>query len=395
MPLMGAEALLGMAMAGWWGVAVAVRIGAIYAVVIQPWLRRRAAGRPGKPPVSIVIPVKRLEPEVDAAFASVLSQSYPDVEVLVTAAEEESEVIAAARRVASRFPGISVRFLLGNPRFTLNPKVSNLAPAIAAASHDLVLVKDANIRLADGQLAELVRDLGPQVGMVCAVPIGVEPGTFCAEVECAMMNGHAAPFLFGASVLGLDIGFGKVMLFDRRDFARVDGVAVMAPTFGDDHAFAKALARIGLRTVFSARVIRQAMGRKTFREVWDRQLRWMVIRRDEAPAAFFIEPFVGGLFATVAGAIGGPTLGLSGWFVAAATSAAWLAGESMLAAAKGWGWSWRFPLAGICREFLIVALWVRAWFTRKVQWHGRRFEVGGEGILANQGEPVRQPADRD
>lgn len=373
---MDVVALLGTAMAGWWGLTVVVRIGATCAVFIQPGLRRRAATPAGEPPVSIVIPVKRLEPEIDAAFASVFSQSYPDFEVLITAAEQDSPVIAAARRAASRFPGVPVRFLLGNPRFTLNPKVSNLAPAIATAAHDLVLVKDANIRLADGQLAELVRDLGPQVGMVCAVPIGVDPATFWAEVECAMMNGHAAPLLFGASVLGLDVGFGKVMLFDRRHFVRLEGVAVMAPTFGDDHAFAKALARIGLRTVFSAGVIRQAMGAKAFRDVWDRQLRWMVIRRDEEPAAFFLEPFFSCLFGTLAGAIGASNVGLSGPLVAAATLIGWLASETMIVVAKGWGWSWRFPLAGLCREFLILALWLRAWFARKVHWAGRGFNVG-------------------
>ncbi len=382
-------ALLGMAMAGWWVVTVAVRIGAICAVFIQPGLRRRAPAPAGEPPVSIVIPVKRLEPKIEAAFASVFSQSYPDFEVLITAAEQESPVIAAARQAAARFPGVSVRFLLGNPRFTLNPKVSNLAPALATASHDLVLVKDANIRLADGQLAELVHDLGPQVGMVCAVPIGVEPATFWAEVECAMMNGHAAPLLFGASVLGLDVGFGKVMLFDRRDFFRVEGVAVMAPTFGDDHAFAKALARIGLRTVFSGGVIRQSMGARTFRDVWDRQLRWMVIRRDEAPLVFLAEPFFGALFSSFAGAFGAASLGLPWLPLTLATLVGWLAGETFVVAVRGWGWSWRVPFAGLCRELLVVALWARAWFARKVQWQWRPFNVGGAGALASPREPRR------
>jgi hypothetical protein len=44
-------------------------------------------------------------------------------------------------------------------------------------------------------------------------------------------------------------------------------------------------------------------------------------------------------------------------------------------AAKGWGWSWRFPLAGLCRELLIPALWSRALIARDVHWAGHRFEV--------------------
>lgn len=372
---MDTVSLFGIAATAWWGLALVVRAASVTAVFVQPMLRRSAAARTDQPPISVVIPVKRMEPELEAAFASVFSQDYPHFEVLITAAEEASPVIDIAQHIASRFPRVPSRFTLGNERFTLNPKVSNLAPAIAAAKHNLILIKDSNIWLADGQLGELVRNLMPRTGMVCAIPIGVQPKTFCAEIECAMMNGHAAPLLMAASILRFDIGFGKVMLFDRRDFDRVGGIATMAPTFGDDHALAKALARIGLRTVFSASIIRQAMGHRTLRDIWDRQLRWMVIRRDEEPLAFYLEPLVSCWFAMLAGAAAGPTLGAAWWTVAAATLVLWLASETLIVAGRHWGWSWRFTIAGICREPLIVGLWVRAWFARKVQWAGRPFDL--------------------
>jgi ceramide glucosyltransferase len=375
---MDTVSLVGIVATAWWALAVTARAAAVGATFIQPVIRSRLAVRGDQPAVSVVIPVVRMEPEVDAAFASVFSQAYPQFEVLITAAETDSDVIDTARRVAARYPHVLARFLLSNQRFTLNPKVSNLAPAIAAAAHDLILIKDANIWLAEGQLAELVRNLTPGTGMVCAVPIGVRPESFSAEIECAIMNAHAAPYLMGASVLGLDVGFGKVMLFDRPNFNRGDGIAVMAPTFGDDHALAKALARMGLRTVFSAGVIRQAMGRRTLREVWDRQLRWMVIRREEHAFSFIGEPFFSALFATLSGALAAPALGTAWWAVGAATLAFWLASDALVVLGRGWGWSWRFPLAGLCREALIIGLWLRAWASREVRWTGRPFDLKGE-----------------
>lgn len=373
---MDAVSAIGVAATAFWGLALAVRAGATVAAFIQPRLRARAAARTDRPAVSVVIPVKNREPELDRAFASVFSQCYPAFEVLVTAAEDTSPAIEIARQAAARFPHTASRFILGNKRVTQNPKISNLAPAIAAATNDLVLIKDAIIQLVDGQLDEFVGNLTPCTGMVCAIPIAVRPQTFWAEVECATMNGHSAPLLMGASILRLNVGFGKVMLFDRRDFVRVDGLATMAPTFGDDHALAKALARIGLRTVFTAGVIRQAMGVRTFNDVWDRQLRWMVIRRDEAPLVFLGEAFFGCLFTTFAGAVGFAALGLSVLPVAVATPVVWLVAETLVVAAKGWGWSCRYPLAWVCREFLLIALWARAWFSRKVHWAGQPFEVG-------------------
>lgn len=374
---MGVITILGIAATIWWACVLLARAGAVIATFAQPSVRRRAAVRGDRPPVSVVIPVARMEPEVDAAFASVFSQAYPRFEVLITAADEGSPVIDAARDAANRFPDIPTHLLVGNERFTLNPKISNLAPAIAGAAHDLILVKDASVSLLDGQLLELVRNLTPGTGMVCAVPIGVRPESFAADIECAMTNAHAATWLMGASLLNLDVGFGKVMLFDRRDFERVDGIRVMASTFGDDQALAKALARVGLRTVFAGSVVRQVIGRRTLREVWDRQLRWMVIRREEAPLIFVIEPFVSAAFVTLAGALAGPTLGVAGWAIAAATLVSWLASETVVVLARGWGWSWRSPLAAVVRELLIPSLWLRAWSTRRVSWAGERFYVSG------------------
>ena len=361
--------------AAWWAASCAVRIGALAAAFIQPRTRRRRATRRDQPPVSIIIPVRRLEPEAAAAFASAYAQVYPRLEVLTTAEEAASPILDLARDVASQFPQIKSRLLNQNVRFTPNPKVSNLAPAIAAARHDLVLIKDSNIRLGGSQLAELVRNLTPGVGLVCAVPIAIEPAGFSAEIECAFLNGHSAPLMYGASLLGLNVGFGKVMLFDRRDFYAAGGIDSIARSFGDDHALAKALARIGLRTVYAGSAVRQVLGRRSLWEVYDRQLRWMVIRRMEEPLAFFLEPFICCAFTALAGAAGSQLFAVPWWLISAATLFGWLSLESFVVAAKGWGWSWRFPLACLCREVIILALWLKTWFTRQVRWAGLTFEV--------------------
>lgn len=373
------------AAAAWWGLACAFRLGAFVAAVLQPLIQGRRATRPDRPPVSVIIPVRQDEPDADAAFSSAFGQSNLQFEVLVTAAEEISPVLDAARRVAARHPDVPARFLTGNPQFTLNPKVSSLAPAIEAAEHDLLLVKDSNVRLAPGQIDDLIGNLAPGVGLVCAFPIAVEPATFAAEIERVTLNGHSAPLLLAASAVGIGVGFGKVMLFDRRAFRRAGGISVMADTFGDDHALARGLGRIGLRTVFAASTVRQVLGRRRLREVWDRQLRWLVIRRREEPIAFVAEPFLGGLFTAAAGALGAAALGVPAWMVAGGTLAGWVALEGLFALIKGWGWSWRSPFAALCREAMILALWAAGWFARSVTWGGQSHAVNGRPSHGSQG----------
>jgi ceramide glucosyltransferase len=277
--------------------------------------------------------------------------------------------------VAARHPHVPMRILTGNVRFTHNPKVSNLAPAISTAAHDLILVKDSNVELGPRQLRDLVANFTAGIGMVCAVPLAVRPLSFAAEIECAMLNGHFAPILLAASAVSVDVGFGKVMLFDRRAFERVDGIKVMANTFGDDQALAKAFGRAGLRTVFSEAPVVQAMEDRSAREVWDRQLRWMLIRRAEAPAIFVIEPFIGMAVAAAAGAAAAAIVGWPWWALPAATIALWLIAESAVVLTKGWHWSWRYPLASLSRELLVPALWLRAWTARSVRWADIRHDL--------------------
>jgi ceramide glucosyltransferase len=361
--------------AAWWLLSLAIRLGSVAAALVQPAVRARAAIRREDPPISALVPVNRLDCGLEAAFVSLFSQSYPRFEVLVSAARESCPALAVARSVAARFPKIRSRFIVGEAHVAVSPKLDNLVIPLAEADHDLVLVKDANVHLAPGQLAAFVQHLGPGVGLVCAVPIATEPATFAAEIECAMINGHAAPLLLAASALGWGFGYGKILLFDRRDFERAGGVAAIAHAIGEDHALSKAMARIGLRTVFAESLVRQTAGPRTFREVWQRQLRWMVVRRCEAPLAFYLEPFFSCLFTASAGAIGASVLGMPWWVPAAVTPAAWFGIEALFLAAKGCGFSWRSPFAAACRELMIPALWVQALATTRVYWSDLPLDV--------------------
>src|ERR1700726_62274 len=185
--------------AGWWMLGLSVPIGSIGLALLQPAIRPRQATRRDQPPVSALVPVSSLDAELESAFHSLFSQDYPHLEVLVSAADESCPAMEVARRVAARFPQVEVRFLSGKVDVARCPKLNNLATSLPQAGHELLFVKDANVWLAPEQLAEFVRYHTPGVGLVCAVPIAAGPATFAAEVECAMINGHAAPLLLAVS----------------------------------------------------------------------------------------------------------------------------------------------------------------------------------------------------
>ena len=359
---------LGWTAAIYWGVAVALLFISVGATILQPWIAGRRARREDQPPVSIVLPVKLLEAGFDETQASAFLQNYPQINVTVATQEADSPAVAHMRALFARFPDIPSRVLLSTAKFAASPKVDNLYAPFMEAENDVILMKDANVLLEPDALAEHIRQLTTDVGLVCAIPYCARLDNFAAHVEAAIINGPHARMLFLASALGQGHGVGKIMLFRRSDFLRAGGFGSIAHTVGEDNAMAKAMRRIGRRPVFSHRSVRQELGARQFRDVYQRQLRWSVIRRNDELLSFIAEPICQAMPAVVAAAIAAPLAGLSPAFGAGVTFALWFSLETLLSMAKGWQLSWMAPVIFVTREALMLAVWAHAWATDEVEW---------------------------
>ncbi len=353
--------------AAWWLAAIAILLGSTLAALLAR-SRSPAQRAADLPPLSVIVPVKQTSPEFESALISLLSQAYPKFEILVSATDDPSPAVEQARAIAARYPAIPARFITRDPHAAQNPKINNLALPLAAAEHDLVVIKDANIRLPASRLAEMASAYAGETGLVVSVPVGTAPENFAASFECAAMNGYVARFLLAASALGMGFGIGATMLFSRRDFERAGGIAKIAGAIGEDHAISKMLAAIGKKTRIAG-TVEQVIGARSWADVWRRQLRWAVCRRHEAPAIFTAELCVSPLMAALAGAIGASTLGLGAGCVFLGTIALWLAAGAAVALAKGWPYSWRHaPFADLLWIICFPLLWVQTCFTREIAW---------------------------
>lgn len=354
--------------AAYWLVAVALLFASTAATMVQPFVARRRALNQDQPPVSIITPVRALESNFERAQESIFLQNYPRFEALASALDPEAPASRLVRGVFARHPGTKTRFLQTSVGTAASPKVDNLVAPIMEASNDAIFTKDANIVLEPDDLAAHMRHLTPKVGFVCAIPYAAASENLPAHIEASIINGPHGRMLYLASCLGLEYGVGKIMLFRRSAFMRAGGFEAISHTVGEDSALAQAFARIGLRTVFSHKPVRQELGRRCWAEVFQRQLRWSVIRRDQTPISFLLEPLnqaIPGFFAAYAAA---PLVGVRPLFAVAATYLLWLATETVLSFRKGWRLSWSAPAVFLVREAFMIAVWLRAWTTRRVIW---------------------------
>lgn len=358
----------------WLVVALAVFLTSCLGALLQPMLQRRRARNADRPPVTAVMPIKLEHSGFEAAQASAYNQDYPDYEVLFSAAEAESPALETAFALKARHPNIPTRILRSQADFAVSPKLNTLDAPISAAACDFILVKDSNIVLDPDTLSAFMQNFAPGVGLVVGVPVAEGAETLAGHIEAGIINTHAR-LLLTASAFGVGFGVGKLMLFRRSDLAEAGGIDAVGYTLAEDTALARGMESIGLRTVFAHRALRQVIGWRTLREVYDRQVRWSVIRHTHEPLTYPLEPFVNPLPAALAAALGASHLGLHGLAAFALTLCGWFLAETCFARLKGWQISAYAPLAFLGREIVNLAAWLRAWTTSDVVWQSGRLDV--------------------
>jgi ceramide glucosyltransferase len=367
----------------WWCLAIGFFCATIAAALAQPFVQRRRAVRPDQPPVSVILPVKLINPGFEAAQTSAFEQVYPDYEVLISAAEAESAALDRMRQIAAAHPKTPSYFLRSDGKEAVSPKLDNIAAPLAAARHDLVLTKDSNITFDRGTLAAFVQNLADGAGLVVAVPVAVRAENLAGRIEAYLLNGHAR-LLLAASLLGIGYGVGKAMLFRQSDLAKIGGISVMSQSLAEDTALSRALMRHGLKTMFMHRTVAQEIGPRRFAEIYLRQLRWSIIRRQNERFTFPLEPLASPLMAAFAAALAAPLASCPAWAAFALTLFAWFCGETGFAFCKGWEISLWCPLAFLGREILALSSWLHAFTTHEVVWAQVRFDArhgpGGSSV---------------
>jgi ceramide glucosyltransferase len=328
---------------------------------------------PAGAPVSLVRPVCGIERFSEETLVSGFRLSYPHYELIFCVADAADPVLPLVRRLIAEHPSVPARIIVGAERVSDNPKLNNCVRGWDAAAHDWIVLADSNVLMPPDYLQTLQAAWRPDTGLVCSTPIGAMPEGVWAGVECAFLNTLQARWQYAGEAVGLGFAQGKSMLWYRPFLDARGGIRALAAEIAEDAAATKLVRAAGRKVHLVAEPFAQPLGRRSFREVWSRQVRWARLRRVTFPLFFAPEIASGALVPCVAAALyaGTSDAAIALTLMAALTYAA----EFALAARAGWERSPALLAAFFVRDALIPFVWVRAWMRGAVVWRGNAMTI--------------------
>lgn len=352
------------------------------------------------PAVSLLKPVKGLDQEMYAAFASHCRQQYAgEVEILFGVSSMDDPAVAAIRQLQGEFPRHAIRIIECPQLLGTNGKVSNLIQMLPHARHPYVLINDSDILVSPGYLATVLAGFAPSpgntrvVGMVTAPYRGRAHGragsapTLGSRMEALGIATDFIPGVLTARKLegGIHFGLGSTLALSREALDRIGGLAPLVDYLADDYELGARIAAAGFDVVLSAEVVETSVPPYDLSAFMDHQLRWSRSTRDSRRWGYAGLLFTFGLpWACLNLVASGLSLESIALFVLALVARVALAlsvGAGILRDRQVLRDLWLL----LPRDLIALALWAWSFAGDTVTWRGERF-------LLHRGKLTRIPA---
>jgi ceramide glucosyltransferase len=253
-------------------------------------LHQRVADTSFAPGVTLLKPLKGLDPETHGCLESWFKQDYRGpVQLLFGVADEKDPVCELVRQLIAEHPQANAQLVVCAEQFGPNAKVSTLTHLERLAQHDHFVVSDADTRVPPDFLAQLVQPLrDPQTGIVNCFYALTNPTTLAMQWEAVAVNADFwSQVLQSRTLKPLDFALGAVMATRRQQLNEIGGFRALVDYLADDYQLGNQIAKRGYRIELCPVVVECREREQGWCEVWAHQLRWARTIRVCQPVPYF------------------------------------------------------------------------------------------------------------
>jgi len=283
-------------------------------------------------PVSILKPIRGLDPDAYENFASFCRQDYPDYEMLFCVDSADDPVVPVIEKLSRDFPDRRIRMLFGSGRDAFNDKVAKLARLVSEARHELLVISDSDVRVRPDYLRSVVAPLAdPKVGAVTCFYVPADDTTFVHSLQSiGMVSDFYAGILVARQLDGVKFALGPTIATTRARLAGFGGYAAIENCPADDLLVGRLIAEQGYEVKLLPYSILTVPDYHSIRDLFHKRLRWIVVMRHMRPWGHLGLVFTHGLAWSLAAVATHPSVPLAsvylGSYFALRIAMVWLIG---------------------------------------------------------------------
>lgn len=367
----------------------------------RAFLRRRRFEPGFAPGVTILKPLRGVDPGMAEAFASHCRQHYGgEYEILFGVASMDDPAAALVGEMQAAFPERPIRLIVCPEKLGANGKVSCLAQLAPHAKHDFLVVNDSDIRVGPRYLehvmAPFAADPGEKpVGLVTALYRGHTHGSLGSKLEALGISTDFAPAVLTSRFLerGLHFGLGSTLAVSRAALDAMGGFASLADYLADDYQLGARIHAAGFRVELAHEVVETSVPAWSFSGFVDHQLRWMRTMRESRRAGYAGMVFSYGLawafLNLIASGFSLPAFALFSLALLLRVSLALGVGVGIL----GDGQVLRDLWLLLPRDLMALGLWAWSYASNTVVWRGERMVIQDGRIVRPGAQASVAPAE--
>ena len=323
------------------------------------------------------------EPGLEKNLRSFFELDTAGYELLFAARHEDDAALALARRLDASYPATLAAVLAVGEPGCPNAKVHSLNAMTRAASGEILVISDSDIRSDPGLLESLAHYFqNPQVGVVTCPYRAVTDGSAWSRLEAIGINTEFWSGVFAAQYLApMDFAVGPTMAVRRSCLQAVGGWEALQDHLAEDFQLGRLAHRAGYSVQLGTCVVEHRIGSQGCLANLRHRLRWRRSTRRSRPAGYWGEIFANPLpWAALLPltASGTPwTWALCAVCAGLRLCAAIAVGYVALGDRTLLKRIWMLPL----QDALSLLVWVAGFFGSRVIWRDEEFKLARDGRL--------------
>ncbi len=344
------------------------------------------------PPVSILKPIRGLDPGARENLVSFCRLDYPEYEIVFCIDGDDEAVVSVIEDLKRSFPQRQIRALHGSGRIATNDKVAKLVRLVNEAAHEVVVISDSDVRVGPDYLRHVTAPLrDPKVGAVTCFYAHTELAGFTDRVQTVgMMSDFYAGVLVAWQLDGIKFALGPTIATTRTRLNGFGGYAVLENRPADDLLVGRLIAEQGYEVALLRYTVETVSDYQSMRELLYKRLRWIVVMRHMRPWGHFGLLFTQGLPWSLLAVAVDPRV---------STAAAYLGAYLVLRAAMMWTiGAHGLKQRGLWKEMPLIpvwdaaaaSIWLASFLRNSIRWRGADYYIQ-DGKLVPVASPANGP----